>query len=135
MANSKPKRRIKPVETVRQKAEKASIEKPKKARRIRSAAGKVGRPILNTAGKVSVKEYHPLTLPDNKVGRVFNHRVRFMPKFFRAAWQELRQVTWPSRRETGKLTLAVITFAIVFGFMIAVVDYGLDKLFKEVLIK
>jgi len=55
--------------------------------------------------------------------------------YFRSSLQELKQVTWPTRREGRRLTTAVIIFSIVFGALIAVVDYGLDKLFKQILIK
>ncbi len=65
---------------------------------------------------------------------------RFLAKvllinYFISAWQELKDVTWPDRRETRQLTLAVFAFAIVFGLLIAVVDYGLDKLFKQFILK
>jgi preprotein translocase subunit SecE len=55
--------------------------------------------------------------------------------FIRSSWQELRLVTWPTRREGRRLTTAVIIFSVVFGTLIAVVDYGLDKLFRQVLLK
>jgi len=47
----------------------------------------------------------------------------------------LRQVTWPNRKESRQLTLAVILFAVIFGAMVTVLDYGLDKVFKQVLLK
>lgn len=55
--------------------------------------------------------------------------------YLRSSWRELRQVTWPTRREGRRLTTAVIIFSVVFGALIAVVDYGLDKLFKQLLLK
>ncbi|HSX07029.1 MAG TPA: preprotein translocase subunit SecE [Candidatus Saccharimonadia bacterium] len=55
--------------------------------------------------------------------------------FVRSSWQELRLVTWPTKREGRRLTTAVILFSVVFGALIAVVDYGLDKLFKQLLLK
>jgi preprotein translocase SecE subunit len=55
--------------------------------------------------------------------------------YFRGSWQELRQVTWPTRREGRRLTTAVIIFAVIFGALIAGVDWGLDKLFKQLLLK
>lgn len=55
--------------------------------------------------------------------------------FVRSSWQELKGVTWPSWRESRRLTTAVIIFSVIFGVLIAVVDYGLDKLFKQVLLK
>ncbi|HSX05018.1 MAG TPA: preprotein translocase subunit SecE [Candidatus Saccharimonadales bacterium] len=66
--------------------------------------------------------------------------IRFMGRvlgltYLRSSWQELRQVTWPSRREGLRLTSAVIVFSIIFGALIAVVDYGLDKLFRQLLVK
>jgi len=51
------------------------------------------------------------------------------------AWREVRQVTWPSRRETWRLTGAVFIFAIVFGALVYGVDTGLDALFKKVILK
>ena len=55
--------------------------------------------------------------------------------YLHGSWQELRQVTWPTKREGRRLTTAVIIFSVIFGALIAVVDYGLDKLFKQVLLK
>ena len=58
-----------------------------------------------------------------------------LPRYFRNSWKELRQVTWPNGRESRRLTIAVVLFATVFGLVIALVDYGLDKVFKQVLLK
>jgi preprotein translocase SecE subunit len=44
-------------------------------------------------------------------------------------------VTWPTWRESRRLTGAVILFSVIFGGLIAIVDYGLDKLFKQLLLK
>jgi preprotein translocase subunit SecE len=55
--------------------------------------------------------------------------------YFRSSWAELKQVTWPTKREGRRLTTAVIIFSIVFGALIAIVDFGLDKLFKQLLLK
>lgn len=55
--------------------------------------------------------------------------------YIRSSWKELKEVTWPTRREGRRLTTAVILFSIVFGLLIAIVDYGLDKLFKDILLK
>jgi preprotein translocase SecE subunit len=58
-----------------------------------------------------------------------------LPRYFRRSFRELRQVTWPNRRQSWKLTYAVIIFSLIFGALVAGVDYGLDKLFKELIIK
>lgn len=131
MADSKPKRRIKKSETVRERVEKA--EQPKKTRRVRQAAT-TATSGLSSVRSLGAREYHPVKLPDNKLGRFLTKRRHFIPRFFRESWQELRLVTWPNRKETTKLTLAVVIFAVVFGSLVWAVDYGLDKLFKGFLL-
>lgn len=56
-------------------------------------------------------------------------------KYIRESWRELRQVTWPTFRESRRLTTAVINFSVIFGLLIAVVDFGLDKIFKHFILK
>lgn len=63
------------------------------------------------------------------VGRILGLR------FIRNAWKELKLVTWPTRREGIRLTSAVIIFSAVFAAILAVVDYGLDKVFKHLLLR
>lgn len=132
MAEAKKKRVIRKPETVREKATKKTDATPK-PRRLHKAAGAVKRPI-GAARTIGRKEYHPIKLPDNKVGRFLTSSRRFTPRFFRDAWAELKQVTWPDRKETAKLTVAVFIFAITLSLLIGVVDFGLDKLFRELLI-
>ena len=135
MADSKgssKKRTIKKVQTVREKAEKAGVER--KPRRIAKVGSKAATP-FKAAARVGRKDYHPIKLPDNKVGRFMTKSRKATPSYFRLIWQELRQVQWPNRKETTKLTLAVFMFAIFFSAIITVVDYGLDKAFKSVILK
>lgn len=71
-----------------------------------------------------------------RVLRLFLRPLRWLiPRYFVNSWREVRQVTWPSRRETWRLTLAVFIFAVVFGTLVASVDKGLDLLFKKVILK
>jgi preprotein translocase subunit SecE len=58
-----------------------------------------------------------------------------IPPYFRNSWRELRLVTWPTRKQTRQLTLAVIMFSVVLGSFVALLDLGFGKLFKEVIIK
>ncbi len=132
MAEEKKKRRtVKKTETVRQRASKAAT--PPKKRRLKQTASSIATP-FRAARQIGRREYH-LPLPENRAGRILGKRVRLFPKFFGNAWRELRQVEWPGRKETTKLTFAVFIFALVFGAVIAVTDYGLDKLFRKVLLK
>lgn len=133
MADSKPKkRRLRPAETIRERTEKAS-KTTAKPRRLRRATGRLAKPI-KTASNIGRREYY-LPLPENRLGHFLNKRRHIVPSYFRNSWRELRMVTWPSRRETWKLTLAVISFALIFGLLIAITDYGLDKLFRKVILK
>lgn len=56
-------------------------------------------------------------------------------KFLGGSIQELKLVTWPGRREGLRLTSAVIVFSVIFSVILAGVDYGLDKVFKQLLLK
>lgn len=70
------------------------------------------------------------------VGRFLKKILRWLvPRYFINAWRELKLVTWPTRRETWRLTGAVFVFALVFGALVAVVDKGLDEIFKKLILK
>ncbi len=123
---AKPKRRlVKPAETVREKTEKAS-EEAKQPRRLSTTRSKAGAP------------FRAIGRGAKKAGKVKPLRILgfiVVPPYFRNSWKELRQVTWPKFRVSIRLMFAVIAFAVVFGALVAVVDLGLDKVFKEVLLK
>ena len=59
--------------------------------------------------------------------RVVTKPFRAFGRYLRDSWGELRQVRWPSRKATWKLTLAVIVYC---GILIAII-MGLDLLFTE----
>ncbi|MBP6962713.1 preprotein translocase subunit SecE, partial [Candidatus Saccharibacteria bacterium] len=40
----------------------------------------------------------------------------------------------PGRKETWKLVFAVYVFALSLGVFIAILDFGLEKLFKQVIL-
>jgi preprotein translocase SecE subunit len=52
-----------------------------------------------------------------------------------SSFKEVKLVTWPNFRLSMRLTGAVIIFSVIFGALIAGVDYGLDKLFKHIILK
>ena len=74
-------------------------------------------------------------MPDNRLGRFLNKKRGIIPRYFKIALRELKQVQWPTRKQTIQLTIAVFIFAIVFGVLITITDYGLDKIFKKLLLK
>jgi preprotein translocase subunit SecE len=121
----KPKRRLnKAPESVRERTAKASeaatnVPKVRKPRKIFAPFRAIGRVLRR------IERFKPIHI----IGLVV------VPRYLRNAWRELRQVTWPNRIETLRLTTAVVIFSVVFGILIAVTDYGLDKVFKKVILK
>lgn len=135
MASTGKPRIRKAAPTIRERAEtaqsKAEIKKTQKPSRVRSIVSSSASPVKN------------LRLPQNKLGVVLGKFGRaiakilgwLIPKYFVNSWREVRQVTWPSRKETWRLTLAVFIFATVFGALVAGVDMGLDEVFKKLVLK
>ncbi len=53
--------------------------------------------------------------------------------YFKGAWEELRQVRWPTRRATWGLTGAVLLFTAFFVAFITALDAGFKLLFEQIL--
>jgi preprotein translocase SecE subunit len=127
--NQKTKRHVKNPETFRERALKASeaADKPRQGAKLKQAGNRVTGPIFTPVkaffGRLGA--FKPFRI----IGRLI------FPAYFRQSWQELRLVTWPSWAESRRLTYAVLVFAVIFGGIIAGVDYGLDKIFRHVLLK
>ncbi len=133
MATDKSKkRRLRPAPSVRERAQQAQLQ-AEQPRRLQRTAGSITRP-LKWVARAGRKEVY-LPLPESGFWRFMNKRRYVVPRYFRESWHELRDVTWPGRRETRQLTIAVFLFAIVFGLLITLTDYGLDKLFRKLLLK
>ena len=129
MADKKP--RVRKVETVRERNEKATLK-------AEQAAGKVKKRPVRRVGKVLSKPARVVTAPFRlrPVRFVFRWigRILFLG-YFRNSYRELRQVTWPGRRESWKLTFAVLIFAIVFGALVTITDFGLDKVIRRIVLR
>lgn len=72
------------------------------------------------------------TKPFRFIGRILA-KVLFI-SYFKASYKELKLVTWPNRKQTIQLTFAVFVFAFSIGVVIALLDYGLNKLFEIILL-
>jgi len=59
--------------------------------------------------------------------------VRQATDFFKEAWQELKKVHWPSRKETYAATLVVIIVVVLVSIFLAVVDLGLTKAIQAII--
>ena len=51
-------------------------------------------------------------------------------QFIKEAKAELGKVVWPSRKETIRITIAVIAISLVVAAFLGAVDYGLTELFS-----
>lgn len=126
-SNDAPKRKrrvLRPAaepSTLRQKSEQAQAKsgQPRRLNRPRQILAApfriIGR-ILRPLGKFRIIR---------AVGYVI------FPPYFRNSWKELRLVTWPNRTQTRRLTFAVIIFSLIFGGIVAGVDWTFDKAFRE----
>ena len=133
MAEKQP--RVRKVETIRDRNEKATAKaqanaskvKKRPVRRVLSAIGKpLKKPALLAARPFKVR---PVRFVFRWIGRIL------FPHYFRNSYKELRQVKWPGRRETWKLTFAVLIFATVFGALVAITDLGLDKIIRRIVLR
>lgn len=53
---------------------------------------------------------------------------KFGSDFLREAYAELRRVSWPTRKQTIRLTLVVITVSVMVGAYVGVLDLGFTKI-------
>lgn len=60
--------------------------------------------------------------------------IRAIGGYFKGSWQELRQVSWPTRKATWGMTLAVMLFTLVLAVFILLLDLGFEQLFKRIIL-
>ena len=48
-------------------------------------------------------------------------------RYFREAYEELKKVTWPSREEVVRYTVAIIIMSVVVGVYFGLIDWVLSK--------
>ncbi len=127
----KKKRQVKNPETFRERALRAgeasdaakAKAKSKRPSRTKQAGGGLAK------GAAKPFKLVVRTKPAKFLGKVV------FPAYFRNSLRELKLVTWPNWKQSRQLTFAVLVFAVIFGAAIAVVDYGLDKVFRNILLK
>lgn len=60
--------------------------------------------------------------------------IRAIGGYFVNSWRELRQVSWPTRKATWGMTLAVLTFTLILAVIILLLDIGFEQLFKRIIL-
>lgn len=51
-------------------------------------------------------------------------------QFIKEAKAELTKVVWPSRKETMRITIAVIVLSLAVAVFLGAIDFGLNKLIE-----
>lgn len=59
--------------------------------------------------------------------------LKSMAGYFVGAWQELKQVRWPTRRATWELTFAVLVFTAFFLVLIVLLDLLFKYIFELII--
>ncbi len=60
---------------------------------------------------------------------------RFVPRYLREIISELKKVTWPTREDTTRLTVAVLVVSITIGLALGGVDLGFNWLIDNTLLR
>jgi preprotein translocase subunit SecE len=53
--------------------------------------------------------------------------------FFGEVFSEMKKVTWPSRQETSRLTILVLSVSVAIGALLGVLDFAFTKISDQVL--
>lgn len=59
--------------------------------------------------------------------------LRKLNVFVKEAWQELKRVHWPTRKETYAATVVVLIVVLFFAVFLAIVDFGLTRAVRVLL--
>lgn len=134
--NKRKRRIVRNPETFRERASKAgeAAGQPKRRAAVKRLPVRLLKPVFSPVGRLLKRLFR--IQPFKAIGWVFKWIGRILvPRYIRDSWKELRLVAWPNRQQSRALTFAVLIFAIVFGALVALLDYGLDKAFKVLLLK
>ncbi len=56
-------------------------------------------------------------------------------RYFQESLEEMKKVTWPTKKETYNYTLLVISISLVVAAFLGILDYGFNLGFKELIIQ
>ncbi len=58
---------------------------------------------------------------------------RPLGRYIKASWQEIRQVRWPDRKTTWKMTFSVVIYVVIFAAVIMLLDAFFTFIFNKLL--
>lgn len=109
------------------KREDKEPKKSKKAKNTKPAAAKVAKATPQPAKDKPVKKSEP-----KKPFILIRPFVAF-GRYVKASWHELRQVRWPSRKYTWKMTAAMLVYCLIFLAIIVLLDLLFSFIFNHLL--
>lgn len=107
---TKPKTQTKPTET-KTKVTKAQAKQQARLAKTKAKAAKAKIKAKANTPEKPLKQVFILARPFVALGR-----------YLRNSWRELRQVRWPNRKATWKMTLAVLVYCAIFIVFIMLLD-------------
>lgn len=107
---TQPKTQTKPTET-QTKTTKAQAKQQAKLAKTKAKAAKAKIKAKANTPEKPLKQVFILARPFVALGR-----------YLRNSWRELRQVRWPNRKATWKMTLAVLVYCAIFIVFIMLLD-------------
>ena len=107
---TQPKTQTKPTET-QTKVTKAQAKQQAKFAKTKAKAAKAKIKAKANTPEKPLKQVFILARPFVALGR-----------YLRNSWRELRQVRWPNRKATWKMTLAVLVYCAIFIVFIMLLD-------------
>lgn len=105
---TKPKTQTKPTQT---KPAETQTKQQTKLAQAQAKAAKAKTKAKSTTPEKPLKQVFILARPFVALGR-----------YLRDSWRELRQVRWPNRKATWKMTLAVLVYCAIFIVFIMLLD-------------
>lgn len=109
-AQTQPKTQTKPTET-KTKVTKAQAKQQAKLAKTKAKTAKAKIKAKANTPEKPLKQVFILARPFVALGR-----------YLRNSWRELRQVRWPNRKATWKMTLAVLVYCAIFIVFIMLLD-------------
>ena len=113
------------AEITRKVSVKAKNSDNKKVRAKEAAAAKKAEKAEKKAAKEAAKE-------DKKVFFLFRPFVA-IGRYIRDSFREVRQVRWPDRKSTWKMTLSVVLYVLLIAAIIMLLDAFFTFIFNQLL--
>ena len=54
-------------------------------------------------------------------------------EYFKSSWQELKQVNWPTKKETIRYTVEVLELAAILALILGLADWGFMQLIRAII--